>query len=144
MTGSGSPRDCRRPENEANVGGRCTELDADAVNGRSAPRVGALRDLDGDRRVLLDDQEAVSLLDDPLQLCSLVAWHDQKAPGIAAHALVRPERDGDSLDAGSVGALADEVAVLVPLEPVVQLFDTFVDGSEEGFVPACAPLPDAT
>jgi hypothetical protein len=92
--------------------------------------------------VLLDDQEALLRVHDMLEIGVLVARVDEEAARVRAYLLVEAERDSDTLGAGVVGALADEVGGLLVGPGLVQFLNAFVDLAKERLVATRTFFPE--
>src|SRR5829696_5147173 len=80
---------------------------------------------------LLDNDVALVLVDDPLELRVVVSELDREADGRASDRLVLGDRELDRLDTVGIGALAEELGMR---RVVGQLLDALVDLADEGLV----------
>lgn len=84
--------------------------------------------------VLLDDHEALAVLDDELDRDVLVAFDDEEPRAFGPDVLVVLERERDAVEATGTGAFADEVVLVEAAELERLLLDRLVDRPEEHLV----------
>ena len=102
--------------------------------------MGLLRDL-GRAAYLLDDEVAVPLADDALDVGALMTGKDEEPARVRTNRLVLREPNFDPFSASEVCAFADELLAPFPGRRP-ELFDLLVDVAEDAFVrtnPALRP-----